>query len=86
MLYCIPEVIPMDSTQLQIGERVALKEAHLGLPAGTRGTIVHVYDRAKAYYAVQFDRARVPVPAHRQQLIAQAKTRELAVADAQSYR
>ena len=59
----------MNHTQLQIGDRVALRETILGLPVGSGGTVVHIYRHAKEYYAVQFDSVRIPLPTHREQLI-----------------
>jgi hypothetical protein len=66
----------MNHMPLQIGDRVALGESLLGLPVGTRGTVVHIYRQAKAYYAVQFDSSRVPLPTHREQLITLLPVRE----------
>jgi len=71
----------MTHMQLQIGDRVALRETLLGLPVGTGGTVVHIYRHADSYYAVQFDSARIPLPTHREQLITLLQARERGATD-----
>jgi hypothetical protein len=71
----------MNHLQLQIGDRVALRETLLGLPVGTGGTVVHIYRHPAAVYAVQFDKARVPLPTHREQLVPLLQARETGAAE-----
>jgi hypothetical protein len=74
----------MNHKPLQIGDRVALRETLLGLPVGTGGTVVHIYRHAESLYAVQFDKAQVPLPTHREQLTRLLQARDRAVAEARS--
>ena len=76
----------MNQMQLQIGDRVALRETFLGLPGGTGGTVVHIYRHPEAVYAIQFDKVRVPLPTHREQLTPLRQARERGAADPRAER
>jgi hypothetical protein len=56
----------MDGLRLQIGDRVALLEEYIALPAGAQGVVIHVYASDPNLYRVRFDTdaRELPIYAH----------------------